>query len=93
MLRQLAAAGYRLALGSLFPLDTSHPPRWFLRTFLLLNAHAGGVIVLHDRPDTLAATLHSLRRVVPALQRRGYYFVRLDALVGAGTALPPADRA
>ncbi len=93
MLRQLAAAGYRLALGSLFPLDTSHPPRWFLRTFLLLNAHPGGVIVLHDRPDTLAATLHTLRRVVPALQRRGFHFVRLDALVAGGSTLPPADRA
>ncbi len=93
MLRQLAAAGYRLALGSLFPLDTSHPPRWFLRCFLLLNAHPGAVIVLHDRPDTLAATLHTLRRVVPALQRRGYRFVRLDALVGAASARPPADRA
>lgn len=86
MLRQLAAAGYRLALGSLFPLDTSHPPRWFLSRFLLLNAHPGAVIVLHDRPDTLATTLHTLRRVVPALQRRGYRFVRLDALAAAGPA-------
>lgn len=93
MLRQLAAAGYRLALGSLFPLDTSHPPHWFLSRFLLLNAHPGAVIVLHDRPDTLAATLHTLRRVVPALQRRGYRFVRLDALAGAGPALTPLDRA
>jgi len=86
MLDQLAAAGYHLALGSLFPLDTSHPPRWFLSRFLLLNAHPGAVIVLHDRPDTLATTLHTLRRVVPALQRRGYRFVRLDALAAAGPA-------
>ncbi len=93
MLAQLATAGYRLALGSLFPLDTLHPPAWFPSRFLLLNAHPGAVLVLHDRPDTLAATLITLQRVVPALQRRGYRFVRLDELVSAGSALPPADRA
>ena len=93
MIAQLAAAGYRLALGSLFPLDTSHPPDWFLCRFLLLNAHPGGVIVLHDRPDTLAATLRTLRRVVPALQRCGYRFVRLDALAEAMPVLPPAGGA
>jgi len=42
--------------------------------------------VLHDRPDTLAATLATLREVVPALRRRGYRFVGLDQLVD-----PPAD--
>jgi peptidoglycan-N-acetylglucosamine deacetylase len=93
MLRQLSAAGYRLALGSLFPLDTHHPPGWFLRRFLLLNAHPGGVIVLHDRPDTLPATLDTLRQVVPLLQRRGYRFVTLDALVQPEAARDLADPA
>ena len=82
MLRQLAAAGYRLALGSLFPLDTSQPPPWFASRFLLAHAHPGAIVVLHDRPDTLPATLHTLRQVVPALRRRGYRFVRLDELAG-----------
>jgi peptidoglycan-N-acetylglucosamine deacetylase len=93
MLRQLAAAHYRLALGSLFPLDTNRPPLWFLRRFLLLHAHPGAVIVLHDRPDTLAATLATLRRVVPALRRRGYRFVGLDELAAGRADLSPADRA
>jgi peptidoglycan/xylan/chitin deacetylase (PgdA/CDA1 family) len=93
MLRQLQAAGYRLALGSLFPLDTTHPPAWFLCRFLLLNAHPGGVIVLHDRPDTLPATLHTLRRVVPLLQHRGYRFVTLDGLLQQDAARDAADPA
>lgn len=93
MLRQLNAAGYRLALASLFPLDTSHPPGWFLRRFLLLHAHPGGVIVLHDRPDTLQATLATLQRVVPLLQRRGYRFVTLDGLVQPEAARDPGQPA
>jgi peptidoglycan/xylan/chitin deacetylase (PgdA/CDA1 family) len=93
MLRQLNAAGYRLALASLFPLDTRHPPGWFLRRFLLLHAHPGGVIVLHDRPDTLQATLATLQRVVPLLQRRGYRFVTLDGLVQPEAARDPGQPA
>jgi peptidoglycan/xylan/chitin deacetylase (PgdA/CDA1 family) len=80
MLEAVQAEGYRLALGSVFPFDTSHPPLWFLRRFLLANVHPGAIVVLHDRPDTIAATLHTLRAVVPELQRRGYRFVTLDQL-------------
>lgn len=83
MLRWLQRTGYRLALGSVFPFDTNHPPRWFLQRFILANAHPGAIVVLHDRSDTLAATLDTLRAVVPALKRRGYRFVTLDGLVAA----------
>jgi peptidoglycan/xylan/chitin deacetylase (PgdA/CDA1 family) len=82
MLRTLQAEGYRLALGSVFPWDTFHPPLAFLRWFVLRNAHPGAILVLHDRPDTIDATLATLRAVVPELRRRGYSFVTLDALVG-----------
>ncbi len=86
LLRQVGAAGYRLVLGSVFSFDTSHPPRWFLKRFVLAHVHPGAIVVLHDRPDTLAATLATLREVVPALRRRGYRFVGLDQLVD-----PPED--
>ena len=82
MLRTLQAEGYRLALGSVFPWDTFHPPLAFLRWFVLRNAHPGAIVVLHDRPDTIEATLATLKVVVPELRRRGYSFVSLDALVG-----------
>jgi peptidoglycan/xylan/chitin deacetylase (PgdA/CDA1 family) len=81
MLEAVRAEGYRLVLGSVFPFDTNHPPRWFLSRFLLSNVHPGAILVLHDRPDTIAATLHTLRAVVPELRRRGYRFVSLDELV------------
>jgi peptidoglycan/xylan/chitin deacetylase (PgdA/CDA1 family) len=83
MLEAVQAEGYRLVLGSVFPFDTCHPPLWFLRRFLLANVHPGAILVLHDRPDTISATLHTLRAVVPELKERGYRFVTLDALVGA----------
>ncbi|WP_254977716.1 polysaccharide deacetylase family protein [Cyanobium sp. ATX 6A2] len=80
MLESVSAEGYRLVLGSVFPYDTNQPPLWFLRRFLLANVHPGAIVVLHDRPDTIAATLHTLRAVVPELRRRGYRFVSLDQL-------------
>jgi peptidoglycan/xylan/chitin deacetylase (PgdA/CDA1 family) len=80
MLEILNAEGYRLVLASVFPFDTNHPPLWFLRRFLLANVHPGAILVLHDRPDTIAATLQTVAAVVPELRRRGYRFVGLDQL-------------
>ena len=83
MLRSVAERGYRLVLGSIFPWDTFHPsPAWMAR-FVLRNAHPGAILVLHDRPDTLPATMELLRLVVPALRQRGYRFVSLDRLLNA----------
>ena len=57
MLRSVAERGYRLVLGSIFPWDTFHPPLEWMRWFVLSNAHPGAILGLHDRPDTLPATL------------------------------------
>jgi peptidoglycan/xylan/chitin deacetylase (PgdA/CDA1 family) len=84
MLRTLAAEGYQLVLGSIFPWDTFRPPREFLRRFVLANAHPGAILVLHDRPDTIDATLATLCAVVPELHRRGYAFVSLESLLERG---------
>jgi len=83
MLRSVAARGYRLVLGSIFPWDTFHPPLAWMRWFVLRNAHPGAILVLHDRPDTLPATIELLRLVVPALRQRGYRFVGLDHLLSS----------
>jgi peptidoglycan/xylan/chitin deacetylase (PgdA/CDA1 family) len=80
MLDEVEGAGCRVALGSIFPWDTFRPPLTFLRWFVLHNAHPGGILILHDRPDTCAATLATLRAVIPRLKARNYHFVTLDAL-------------
>ena len=90
MLRWVKAHGYRLVLGSIFPWDTFHPPLWFQQSFLRWNAHPGGIMVLHDRPDTIDATIATLEAVLPTLQRRGYIVVPLDALLKAQAESPRA---
>ncbi len=81
MLHSIATKGYRLVLGSIFPWDTFHPPVGWMHWFVVRNAHPGAILVLHDRPDALPATMELLRRVVPDLRRRGYRFVALDRLL------------
>jgi peptidoglycan/xylan/chitin deacetylase (PgdA/CDA1 family) len=81
MLDALAARSYRLVLGSIFPWDTLRPPLWFVRLFVGLNAHPGGILVLHDTPDLSGRTLETLRLIVPDLRRRGYRFVPLQELL------------
>ena len=81
MLRTITKRGYRLVLGSIFPWDTFHPPVGWMGWFVLTNAHPGAILVLHDRPDTLPATMELLRLVVPILRQRGYRFVTLDRLL------------
>jgi len=81
MLDALAARSYRLVLGSIFPWDTLRPPLWFVRLFVHLNAHPGGILVLHDTPALSGRTLESLRFLIPDLRRRGYRFVPLDELL------------
>ncbi len=82
MIHWVGKRGYNLVLGSIFPWDTFHPPKCFLRAFLLWNAHNGGIIVMHDRPDTIHATIATLDAVLPKLIEQGYHFVSLDELLG-----------
>jgi peptidoglycan/xylan/chitin deacetylase (PgdA/CDA1 family) len=81
MLEALAARRYRLVLGSIFPWDTLRPPLWFVRLFVGLNAHPGGILVLHDTPAMSGRTLETLRWAIPELRRRGYTFVPLAELL------------
>ena len=81
MLGWLSDRSYRLVLGSIFPWDTLRPPLWFVRLFVRLNAHPGGILVLHDTPALSGRTLETLRHIVPQLRQRGYAFVPLQELL------------
>ena len=81
MLDALSARSYRLVLGSIFPWDTLRPPLWFVCLFVRLNAHPGGILVLHDTPALSGRTLETLRQIVPELRQRGYHFVPLQELL------------
>lgn len=81
MLEVLARHGYRLALGSSYPLDAHFPlPRlatWWLR----LDAEPGEVIVLHDGAERGPRTAAVLEALLPALSRKGLAVVTLSELV------------
>ncbi len=81
MLQRLASRRYQLVLGSIFPWDTFRPPLGFVRWFVRINAHPGGILVLHDTPALSSRSLESLRQIVPELRRRGYRFVTLTELL------------
>lgn len=80
--------GYRLALGSRWPYDTSIPSSAFATQQILATVHPGDIIVLHDHGPEGAwgqRTVETLSQVLPELQRRGYQVVTLSQLVAART--------
>jgi peptidoglycan/xylan/chitin deacetylase (PgdA/CDA1 family) len=83
MLQVLARRGFRLALGSSYPLDAQLPfPRlasWWLR----LDAEPGEVIVLHDGAERGPRTAEVLETLLPALARKGLAVVTLSELTAA----------
>ncbi|HEU4565920.1 MAG TPA: chitin deacetylase family protein [Gemmatimonadaceae bacterium] len=83
MLDVIERAGYRCALGSVYPYDARIPSVGFATAYTLANVRPGAVIVLHDRGARGRRTAETLRRVLPALRRRGYGVVSLSELVTA----------
>lgn len=80
MVQTAQAAGYRLALGSVFPYDTHIPWSGFTTWFVLANVQPGDIIVLHDGPDRGQRTATALAHILPKLQARGYEVVSLSTL-------------
>jgi peptidoglycan/xylan/chitin deacetylase (PgdA/CDA1 family) len=89
MLELLAHHGYRLALGSSYPLDAQLPfPRlasWWLR----VDAEPGEVIVLHDGAERGPRTVAVLEELLPALSRKGLAVVTLSELVATSRETAP----
>lgn len=86
--------GYRLALGSVFPYDTHVPFSGFAIAFILSTLQPGDIIVLHDGESKGSTgkgrgqrTVNTLKKVLPALQARGYTVTTLTNLIGAAESI------
>jgi peptidoglycan/xylan/chitin deacetylase (PgdA/CDA1 family) len=75
--------GYRMALGTAYPLDATIPWVWFTSRVTLSQVDPGDVIILHDVGDRGDRTVATLERVLPELRRRGLRVVTLSELVAA----------
>jgi peptidoglycan/xylan/chitin deacetylase (PgdA/CDA1 family) len=81
-------AGYRCALGSIYPLDAQLPSPAFAAAFILANARPGAVIILHDGDARGGRTVATLQRVLPELRKRGLRVVSLSDLDRMRTVPP-----
>ncbi|KAL2369761.1 polysaccharide deacetylase [Blastomyces gilchristii SLH14081] len=75
----LAALGYKLVLGSVYPHDAQIPFPRVNAWHVLDLARPGGIIICHDGRRWTAPML---RVVLPELGRRGYRVVTVTELVG-----------
>ncbi|KAI1977842.1 hypothetical protein LOZ53_003358 [Ophidiomyces ophidiicola] len=84
MRRLMAAQGYRLVLGDIYPHD-AFVPYWRVNARHVLSLlHPGAIIICHDRRRWTAPML---RAVLPEIRRRGYRVVTVsELLLRAGRA-------
>ena len=78
-----ASHGYRIVLGSVFPLDHLIPSSRFAARFILAGARPGSIIVLHDGNRRGPRTVATLRYVLPRLRARGLEVVTVGGLLAA----------
>jgi peptidoglycan-N-acetylglucosamine deacetylase len=79
--------GYQLALGSVFPYDTHVPFSGFAIAFILSTVQPGDIIVLHDGKERGQRTVNTLKKILPALQARGYTVTTLTNLIRAAECI------
>jgi peptidoglycan-N-acetylglucosamine deacetylase len=80
MIATMERAGYRCALGSIYPFDAQLPSSAFASAYIRANARPGAVIVLHDGGSRGRRTAETLQRILPVLRTRGYRVVSLSEL-------------
>ncbi len=86
MIDTIQRAGYRCALGSVYPFDASIHSVPFARWYILRHVRPGAIVVLHDGGARGWRTARVLGAVLPELRRQGYQVVSLSELVAAGAA-------
>jgi peptidoglycan/xylan/chitin deacetylase (PgdA/CDA1 family) len=80
MLGTIQRAGYRCALGSVYPYDPQLRSAPIASAYILANVQPGAIIVLHERDARGPRTVTTLKRVLPVLRSRGYRIVTLSEL-------------
>ena len=83
MLDIIDRAGYRCALGSVYPFDPHVPSARFAAAYVLANVRPGAVMVLHEGGDRGRRTVEALRQVLPVLRSRGYRVLTLSELAAS----------
>ena len=84
MLEQIHVHGYRCAMASAYAFEFLPVSAPYAARHILLNIRPGGVIILHDGAADQERTVAVLRRILPALRRRGYQVVTVSELAAAG---------
>jgi peptidoglycan/xylan/chitin deacetylase (PgdA/CDA1 family) len=80
MIGTIQRAGYRCALGSVYPYDPQLRSAPIASAYILANVQPGAVVVLHERDARGPRTVATLKRVLPVLRSRGYRIVTLSEL-------------
>jgi peptidoglycan/xylan/chitin deacetylase (PgdA/CDA1 family) len=82
-LRRARQMGYTAALGSAYPHDPWHPPRWYLRWLLKKNLERGTIVILHDGIKDASGAIRVLPEILEEGRRRGLRFVSIGELIAA----------
>jgi cellulose synthase/poly-beta-1,6-N-acetylglucosamine synthase-like glycosyltransferase/peptidoglycan/xylan/chitin deacetylase (PgdA/CDA1 family) len=88
----IAQHGYVIALANYDGEDWRRPGVDEIVRSATPPGNRGGVLLMHDGGGDRSETVAALERLVPELRARGFKFVGLDTLLGAGSGIadPPA---
>ncbi|RUS47530.1 DUF2062 domain-containing protein [Cohnella sp. AR92] len=87
--------GYTMAGELIDPEDWQRPSTDAIVDRVMSRLHEGNVILLHDAGGDRSQTVEALPRIIEQLQRQGYSFTTLSALIGKTRAetMPPVSDA
>ena len=78
--------GYRVVLWSIDTRDWCHVPAEEISLSVLKKVRDGDIILMHDYIGHDSPTPEALKKIIPALLRRGYRFSTISALLGSDGA-------
>ncbi len=80
MISTINEAGYKCALGSVYPFDPFIPWVWFHVKHIFSNIKPGSIIILHDGEAKGQRTANTLNEILPVLKQKGFELVTLSEL-------------